>query len=93
MLIPTFFPRTAANAAGPVRIVDIREVTRPISSPIRNAYIDFTKMTLSLVAVVTNVVRDGKPVSRLRIQFQRSLRTGLTHSRAYSVAYSGGRTR
>ena len=45
-----------------VRIVDIREVTKPISSPIRNAYIDFTKMTTSLVAVVTDVVRDGKPV-------------------------------
>ena len=39
----------------PVRIVDVREVTKPISSPIRNAYIDFTKMTTSLVAVVTNV--------------------------------------
>jgi hypothetical protein len=25
-------------------------------------YIDFSKMTLSLVAVVTDVVRDGKPV-------------------------------
>ena len=34
----------------------------PISSPIRNAYIDFSKMTLSLVAVVTDVIRDGKPV-------------------------------
>jgi L-alanine-DL-glutamate epimerase-like enolase superfamily enzyme len=45
-----------------VKIVDIREVTRPISSPIRNAYIDFSKMTLSLVAVVTDVVRDGKRV-------------------------------
>src|SRR2546423_13236281 len=45
-----------------VRIVDIREATKPISSPIRNAYIDFTKMTTSLVAVVTDVVRDGKPV-------------------------------
>ena len=45
-----------------VRIVDVREVTKPISSPIRNAYIDFTKMTTSLVAVVTDVVRDGKPV-------------------------------
>lgn len=45
-----------------VRIVDIREVTRPISSPIRNAYIDFSRMTISLVAVVTNVVRDGRPV-------------------------------
>ncbi len=46
----------------PVRIVDVREVTKPISSPIRNAYIDFTKMTSSLVAVVTNVQRNGKPV-------------------------------
>src|SRR6202035_802351 len=45
-----------------VRIVEVREVTKPISSPIRNAYIDFTKMTTSLVAVVTDVVRDGKPV-------------------------------
>ncbi|HEY4202744.1 MAG TPA: mandelate racemase/muconate lactonizing enzyme family protein [Devosiaceae bacterium] len=45
-----------------MRIVDIREVTKPIASPIRNAYIDFSKMTLSLVAVVTDVIRDGKPV-------------------------------
>jgi D(-)-tartrate dehydratase len=45
-----------------VRIIDIREVTKPISSPIRNAYIDFSKMTTSLVAVVTDVVREGKPV-------------------------------
>ncbi len=45
-----------------VRITDVREITKPISSPIRNAYIDFTKMTTSLVAVVTDVVRDGKPV-------------------------------
>ena len=45
-----------------MRIVDIREVTKPISSPIRNAYIDFTKMTSSLVAVVTDVVRDGRRV-------------------------------
>ena len=45
-----------------VRIVDIREITKPISSPIRNAYIDFSKMTTSLVAVVTDAVRDGKRV-------------------------------
>ncbi len=45
-----------------VRIVDVREVTKPIASPIRNAYIDFSKMTISLVAVVTDVVRDGRPV-------------------------------
>src|SRR3954462_14980704 len=45
-----------------VRIVDVREITKPIASPIRNAYIDFSKMTTSLVAVMTNVVRDGRPV-------------------------------
>ena len=45
-----------------VRILELREVTKPISSPIRNAYIDFTKMTASLVAVVTEVVRDGRRV-------------------------------
>jgi L-alanine-DL-glutamate epimerase-like enolase superfamily enzyme len=45
-----------------MRIVEIREATKPISSAIRNAYIDFTKMTTSLVAVVTDVVRDGRRV-------------------------------
>ena len=46
----------------PNAIVDIREVTQPIALPIRDAYIDFSKMTASLVAMVTDVVRDGKPV-------------------------------
>ena len=45
-----------------IRITDLREVTKPIASPIRNAYIDFSKMTTSLVAVVTDVIRDGRPV-------------------------------
>ena len=45
-----------------MKIIEIREKTVPISSPIRNAYIDFSKMTLSLVAVVTDVVRNGKRV-------------------------------
>ncbi len=45
-----------------MKIVEIREITIPIGSPIRNAYIDFSKMTLSLVAVITDVVRGGKPV-------------------------------
>lgn len=45
-----------------MQIVEIREKTFPISSSIRNAYIDFSKMTLSVVAVVTDVVRDGQRV-------------------------------
>jgi len=45
-----------------MKIVKILESTQPIRSDIRNAYIDFSKMTLSLVAVVTDVIRDGRPV-------------------------------
>ncbi len=45
-----------------VRILEVREMTKPIASPIANAYIDFSKMTLSLVAVVTDAVRDGRRV-------------------------------
>jgi L-alanine-DL-glutamate epimerase-like enolase superfamily enzyme len=45
-----------------VRIVDIREKVVPIASEIRNAYIDFSAMTVSVVALITDVVRDGKPV-------------------------------
>lgn len=45
-----------------MRITAIRERTVSIASPIANAYIDFSKMTCSVVAVVTDVVRDGKPV-------------------------------
>ncbi len=45
-----------------MRIVEIRERTAPISSSIRNAYIDFSRMTVSVVAVVSDVVRDGATV-------------------------------
>jgi L-alanine-DL-glutamate epimerase-like enolase superfamily enzyme len=46
-----------------MKIVDIREAVVPIASDIRNAYIDFSKMTVSVVALVTDVIRDGKPVT------------------------------
>ena len=36
--------------------------SQPRFSGIRNAYIDFSKMTASLVAVVTDVFRDGRRV-------------------------------
>ncbi|WP_217547643.1 mandelate racemase/muconate lactonizing enzyme family protein [Pantoea sp. GbtcB22] len=45
-----------------MRILDVVEITKPIASPIRNAYIDFSKMTASLVAVVTDVEVDGRRV-------------------------------
>ena len=46
-----------------MRILKILEKTAAISSPISNAYIDFSKMTCSVVAVVTDVVREGAPVT------------------------------
>ena len=45
-----------------MRIVAIHETVVPIGSDIRNAYIDFSKMTTSVVAVVTDVARGGRPV-------------------------------
>ncbi|HET6157646.1 MAG TPA: mandelate racemase/muconate lactonizing enzyme family protein [Dongiaceae bacterium] len=45
-----------------MKIVNIREAVVPIASEIRNAYIDFSKMTVSVVALETDVIRDGKPV-------------------------------
>src|SRR3981189_2904115 len=45
-----------------MRIVDIRETVVPIKSEIRNAYIDFSQMTVSVLALVTDVIRQGKPV-------------------------------
>jgi L-alanine-DL-glutamate epimerase-like enolase superfamily enzyme len=45
-----------------MRITEIRDAVVPIASAIRNAYISFATMTVSAVVVVTDVVRDGKPV-------------------------------
>lgn len=45
-----------------MKITAIHSTVVPIASAIRNAYIDFSKMTASVLAVVTDVVRDGKPV-------------------------------
>jgi D(-)-tartrate dehydratase len=45
-----------------MNIVDIREMVVPIKSNIRNAYIDFSQMTVSALAIITDVVRDGERV-------------------------------
>ncbi|MDQ2655604.1 MAG: mandelate racemase/muconate lactonizing enzyme family protein [Chloroflexota bacterium] len=45
-----------------MRITEIRQTTVPISSSIANAYIDFSKMDVSVVAVVTDQERDGRRV-------------------------------
>jgi L-alanine-DL-glutamate epimerase-like enolase superfamily enzyme len=45
-----------------MRITGIADIVVPISSSIRNAYIDFSQMTASVVAVFTDTMRDGKAV-------------------------------
>ena len=45
-----------------MKIVDVRQTTVPIASTMKNAYIDFSKMDVSVVAVVTDVERDGRRV-------------------------------
>jgi L-alanine-DL-glutamate epimerase-like enolase superfamily enzyme len=44
------------------RILEIRETAISIRSEIRNAWISFAEMDASLVAVVSDVVRDGRPL-------------------------------
>ena len=45
-----------------MRIVDIRETAVPIEWSLKNSSIDFSEMTTSVVAVITDVKRDGKNV-------------------------------
>src|SRR3954469_17789812 len=46
-----------------MRIVDIRETAVPINSSISNSSFDFSEMTTSVVAVITDVLRDGRAVA------------------------------
>ena len=45
-----------------MRIIDIRETAVPLNLDMRNAVFDFSEMTTSVVAVITDVIRNGKPV-------------------------------
>jgi L-alanine-DL-glutamate epimerase-like enolase superfamily enzyme len=45
-----------------MRIVDIRETAIPLKSALANSSFDFTEMTTSVVTVITDVVRNGRPV-------------------------------
>ena len=46
-----------------MRIVDIRETAIPLNSTLANSGFDFSEMTTSVVAVITDVMRDGTPVT------------------------------
>src|SRR5258708_3911116 len=55
-------PPVSPGVTSPMRITAIRDAVEPISSAIANAYIDFSKMTASVVAIHTDMVRDGRKV-------------------------------
>jgi len=46
-----------------MRIVDIRETAIPLKSDLENSSFDFSEMTTSIVAVITDVVRAGRPIA------------------------------
>lgn len=45
-----------------MRILEIREQTVPFHTKIRNSVVDFSQMTGSVVAIITDVFRDGKRI-------------------------------
>jgi D(-)-tartrate dehydratase len=45
-----------------MKITEIRDMVVPIKSAISNAFISFSEMTVSAVAVHTDIIRGGRPV-------------------------------
>ncbi|CAJ1227791.1 mandelate racemase [Levilactobacillus zymae] len=65
-----------------MKIVSIKEKPVKISSSIRNAYIDFSKMDVSVVAIETDVQRDGQPVIGYGFNSNgRYAQSGIIHKR------------
>jgi hypothetical protein len=84
-------PQLAKELLMSVRILEIREATHPISSTIANAYIDFSRMTCSLVAVVTDAIR-RPPGCRVRLPLQWPAWAGQTGAGAVCAAGVGSRS-
>ena len=84
-----------------MRIVDVREVTAPIASPIRNAYIDFSRMTASLAfstaeellprAVTYLLRKGGEMCGRRSHQVTDSVTSGFQHDSVAGQLLRGGR--
>lgn len=65
-----------------MKIVDIREKTIPIRTNIRNSLVDFSQMTGSVIAIITDVIIDDKPVIGYGFNSNgRYAPTGLLHER------------
>lgn len=48
-----------------MRIIEVREIAVPLRANIRNSLVDFSRHNVSLVAVISDQLKDGKPVAGL----------------------------
>ncbi len=87
VIIDAKIPQDSVSTSPAMRIVDIRETSVRLNSTLANSSIDFSEMTTSVVAVITDVKRDGKPVMRLRVQFDRTLCLRRADARALHSAH------
>jgi len=46
-----------------MKMIATHQSVEPIRAQIRNAFISFSQMTVSVVAVVSDVIHNGKPVA------------------------------
>ncbi len=85
----TIYKHQTPKTEYPVKIVEIRKKTIPIASPIRNAYIDFSKMTFEPCRghngcdAILSVLKDGqKPCVDANGRFD--LDTAIAYAKAVS---------
>lgn len=65
-----------------MRIIEIRERAIPLQANIQNSVVNFSEHTVSLVAVVSDVIRDGRPVCGLAFDsIGRFAQSGLLRER------------
>jgi len=63
--LKTAFCQLAIRGSALLKIVEIREVSVPLEAKISNALVSFAGHDVSLVAVISDVIRAGKPVTGL----------------------------
>ena len=65
-----------------MRIIEIRERSIPLSANIQNSVVNFAEHTVSLVAVVSDVIRNGRPVTGIAFDsIGRFAQSGLMRER------------
>lgn len=72
-------------------IKELREISVPLRGNISNALVNFSEHTVSLVAVITDVVRDGKPVAGIAFDsIGRYAQGGLLRERFFPRLLAAG---